>query len=174
MPIHLKRSRRVGDEWRVVAVCDNPFCRTREEGVERTVRRTWARGKFRESGPGYLCRSCSSSINIQVALAAKRNIENVEDTFCWLCEEIFKKQLDDKTIVYIEHKLGHLGDRYLIASARDFVAQFTGGEVPENISNIATLIENGDTASVELTVETASYEEEMKARALLHLETLAG
>lgn len=158
--IFLKQTRVVDGELRVRAVCDE--CRD-----ERTVRKSWAVARFKERGTSYLCRSCSSSKNIRIALKAK-GVDSLVGTFVYLCKEIRDRDLDDKHHRYIANQIGHAGDDWLIQEARDFVASINKGYefVDPAIIELATNIEEGN----QLALDMSSMEDEMKARAMLELE----
>lgn len=159
--IYLKQIRMENGELRVRAVCD-------ECQEERTVRKSWAVARFKERGPYYICKSCSSSKNIRVALAAKGVDQDVGAMFVELCEEIYLHQYDDKRVDYIAQELGFPGVPWLVEEARDFVALFFRGQVGDRVKDVATAIEDRN----DLSLEMSSFEEELKARALLRLEEI--
>jgi transcription elongation factor Elf1 len=164
MPLHMKKTVMQGQEMRVKATCD-------ECGVEKTVRKTWASKKYKENGPPYICRSCSSSKNIQIALKAKGSSTGVIDLFLDICHDILELDFWDKDPRYIASVTGHADSFWLVQEAQQFCYQFKTGleNIPADVLNLATQIEEG---FGELYASECSLETEMKARALLEFESI--
>lgn len=144
---------------RVRALCDG--CQE-----EKTVRRSFASKKIRETGTNeYYCVTCSSKKNIEKARRVKMDNELLNE-FTELCETIYLNLYDDKSEVFISQKTGNtsLG---LIRMARDFVYQYLNTGFNDNIYDCAEHIGLG--ADQEL-LDLYPWEVEMKARAMIHLE----
>ena len=143
---------------KITAVCDG--C-----GVEKSVRRSWAASKMRQTGTEeYYCITCSSKRNMRIAREGM-NSELLAE-FLSLCAGIFANLYDDKTEEYIGRQLGSTAFG-LIKTARDFVHELLEIGLDEQTIECAEYIEANTDQSI---IELYSWETELRARAMLHLE----
>jgi hypothetical protein len=146
---------------KIKAVCD--MC-----GIEKYVRRSWATTRIRRTGiPEYYCIKCSSKRNVKKARRKKMDNELVNE-FIGLCEFVFANLYDDKSEMWIGKQLDNTSYG-LIRSARDFVYSYLNTGVDDSVTECAEYIESGADQEI---IDLYTWETEMYAHALIHLESL--
>lgn len=135
----------------VSAVCDR--C-----GKNKHVRRSWAENKFKQEGLGYLCRSCTSSINIRKA----RRLSSLQGEYMAIFLEVYGRKWDDKDPQFVASEL-HTTSINLIKIAQSAARMLLDDDIPDKYLDHFRAIKSEN----ELYTQSLNMEEEFITRSII-------